>query len=187
MKSLLVIGTTLSLLLAQSSFAQWSKEERYAYSKTIPGKIYSIPLTGNESRARGRVIVINDPTGPDELVVKTRRQKKLTRYTVFLTHSPEIGKLPAQFIGEYETDKYGRGLFKASTEVVNAFASANQSLADESGVADVIAAGALGLGANTIPLNHIRIYEAAGSLSVFGASDEEVGGGLGLSSVRALP
>lgn len=149
-----------------------------------------IRLTNQSNRQiRAGVQVINRRQGPDSFRLLARGLKPRTRYTVFLTQSSTLGALPAQFIGEFRSNRFGNGELTLVTEIVNAFASSNQSLEDANGVADQFAAGALANGANTIPLNFIRVYEARGTnvQSVFGGSDQEVGGGLVLASTRPLP
>ena len=144
-----------------------------------------IRLSGDNG-ASGTAIVVNKK-GPDDFLLVTYRLKAHTRYTVFLTENPKPGLLPAQFIGEFKTNRKGFGTLTLNAEIVQAFASANQSLADDKGVADVPGAGALANGANTIALNWIRVYLADGGGNVFGSSESKFGGGIALTSDKPLP
>lgn len=144
-------------------------------------------LLDRQGNPTGEVLIIDNPNAPDNFHLSVRNLKPNFRYTVFLGQSQTLGALPVEFVGEFSTDTDGRGTFHAVTEVINAFASANQVLEDANGVADVLAAGALANGANTIPLNWVRIYEASGTISVFGGSEREIGGPLGPVSDVALP
>ena len=127
--------------------------------------------------------------GPDLFLLKVARLEPHTRYTVFLTEDQAPGLLPAQFIGEFKTNQYGYGRLYLNAEIVNAFASANQSLEDDDGIANVpgSGAGAIANGANTIALNWIRVYLAEGGGNVFGSSEVDFGGGIALTSDKALP
>ena len=148
----------------------------------------SIPLVGADGAA-GDATVLDDPDGPDQMMIRVSGLPGSTRFTVFLTHSPITGALPAQFLGEFTTQPNGKGHFKVVTEVTNAFASANISMTDALGIAEVLAAGALINGANTIPLDWIRIYRAEPDslLTVFGSADGVPGGTLGLTALQPLP
>jgi len=147
-----------------------------------------IPLAG-DGGAAGQAMIIDNANGPDELIISVSGLPPSTRLTVFLTHSPITGALPAQFVGEFRTNPVGTGVFKARTEVTNAFASANQSLADASGIAEVLAAGALIAGANTIPLDWIRIYlgDATTLATVFGPGEGTPGGLLAVTATAPIP
>ncbi len=154
---------------------------------------FSIPLVDATGEVRGQAMVINNPRGPDEFMIRLQGLPTSTRYTVFLTNSPTLGALPAHFVGEFTSAGLAlgangaNGVFRASTEVINVFASHNAQLENDQGIADVPAAGALALGANTISLNWIRIYLAEGNLSVFGTSENDVGGGLAFTSATPIP
>ncbi len=89
-----------------------------------------------------------------------------------------------QFLGNVTSDDFGQATISFTTEVVGAYAAHNHQFTDSSGIADVFAAGALSLGANTIPLDWIRIYFAVPDQvqSVFGVDDISPGGGLLMSS-----
>jgi|GEM_PF-2380070 len=146
-----------------------------------------IKLVGNE-RVSGKAIILNEPSGTDLLELKMRGLKPKSQYSVFLTESATPGALPAQFLGVFSSNKNGKGRFRALTEIVNAFASANESLEELNGIADVPGAGGIVRGANTIPLNWIRIYlvPPIGG-NVFGSSETKPGGSLVLTSEEALP
>lgn len=128
-----------------------------------------------------------DDMGPDILHMTASGVEPGTAYTVYLTKRPASAIPSAQFIGEFKTDRHGNGRLTLVAEIVNAFASANQSLADLQGIAGVAGAGGLGTGANTIPLNWIRVYFAEGGMNVFGRREAEFGGGIALTSEDALP
>ena len=148
--------------------------------------IIKVSLSG-EGRAHGQAVVVNNNRGPDIFILRVSGLQPHTRHTVFLTENQTPGFLPAQFIGEFKTNRNGYGQLYLNTEIVNAFASANQSLADDQGIADVAGAGALANGANTIALNWIRVYLAEGGGNVFGSSENDFGGGIALTSNKALP
>lgn len=153
---------------------------------------FSIPMVDGAGVMRGTATVIHNPRGPDELSLRLTGLPVNTRYTVFLANSQTLGALPTQFVGEFTSARLAlgggaNGNLQATTEVVNAFASHNASLEDPTGVADVVAAGALAAGANTIPLNWIRVYIAEGNLSVFGTSERDIGGGLAFTSAIPIP
>lgn len=149
-------------------------------------ELIKVSLSG-EGGAYGKAIVVSNNRAPDIFLLKVSGLEPHTRYTVFLTENPTPGFLPAQFIGEFKTNRHGFGRLYLNTEIVNAFASSNQSLADDQGVADVPGAGAIANGANTIPLNWIRVYLAEGGGNVFGSSEDDFGGGIVLTSDQALP
>ncbi len=150
-------------------------------------RLIRIRLVGNE-RVSGKAFIFNEPSGTDLFVLKMRGLKPKSRYSVFLTESATPGALPAQFLGDFVSNKKGKGRFRALTEIVNAFASANESLEDLDGIANVPGAGGIVGGANTIPLNWIRVYlvPPTGG-NVFGSSETKLGGPLVLTSEEALP
>ena len=128
--------------------------------------------------ASGKVIIENEPEGVDTFKLKAKGLKPNARYSVFLTESPLPGALPAQFLGEFKANKKGKGKFKAVTEIINAFASANVAAQDDSGISGM-GSGALAKGANTIPLDFIRVYIIPPNNkggNVFGGSEDEPGG-----------
>ncbi len=147
-----------------------------------------IPLAGNDL-ASGEARIVDHPDGPDDLLIKVSGLPGNTLLAVFLTHSPITGALPAQFLGTFSTNPNGKGTLKLKTEVTNAFASANQSLADAQGIAEILAAGAVSAGANTIPLDWIRIYLAEATVldTVFGPSDSVPGGLLAVTATAPIP
>ncbi len=118
------------------------------------------------------------------------------RVTVFLTRHQDPSKLPAQFIGEFTANEDGRGRLFLNAEIVDAFASANQTLEDAFGEADVFGAGNLPVPffgtANTIPLNWLRGY-FAGEIdgipphNVFGPDENTPGGAIAFISDPPLP
>lgn len=140
----------------------------------------------SENGASGTAVIV-DKKGPDDFLLVANSLLPNTYYTVFLTENPTPGFLPAQFIGEFKTNGKGFGTLSLNAEIVQAFASANQSLADDQGVAAVQGAGAIANGANTIALNWIRVYLADGGGNVFGPSESEFGGGIALTSEKPLP
>lgn len=139
---------------------------------------------GNSS-AYGTAIVVSD-RGPDIFRLRTFGLEPRTSYTVFLTESATPGTLPAQFIGEFRTNRRGSGRLSLRAEIVSTFASANQSAEDSLGIGGV-GSGALLNGANTIPLNYIRVYLAKGVGNVFGPNEEQPGGPIALISQEPLP
>lgn len=142
---------------------------------------------GMTSDANGLIIVENHSAGPDSLLLQASGLAAHTRYTLFITQSATPGALPAQLLTEFTTDERGQGNVTLITEIGNAFASANQQLENEQGVADSAGAGGIANGANTIALNWFRVYAAEGGMNVFGGSEDEQGGGLVLTSVEPLP
>lgn len=143
--------------------------------------------------ATGTVTVFDNPTGPDNVAIQVQGLTPNTRYTVMLANSPVDGALPTQLVREYMTNNTGAATFTFKTEVTNAFSAANQMLENQQGVADVLAAGAFAMGANTIPLNWLRIHEADPTnnvglpATVFGASEYEMGGRHVMSTSQPLP
>lgn len=175
----LSVGTTLTYASDDDFEDEYDDED-----------IVIITLSANNG-ASGKVIIENELYGVDSFKLKAYGLNPNTRYSVFLTESPVPGALPAQFLGEFTSNKKGKGKFKAKTEIINAFASANQSEADDSGIANTPPpppAGAIANGANTIALDWIRVYviPPAGG-NVFGGSENELGGPLVLTSDEALP
>lgn len=152
-------------------------------------KLIRINLQGGGAapEASGEIFVLNKESSVDTLLMNVRGLNAHTRYTFFITQSPTPGALPAQFLAEFTTDRRGKAQVVLLTEIGNAFASANQSFEDGLGVADVMGAGGIANGANTIALNWFRVYLAEGGMNVFGGSEDEAGGGLALVSERALP
>lgn len=152
-------------------------------------KLIGIKLQGGgvAADASGRIIVINNESGVDTLLMRVRGLNANTRYTLFITESDTLGALPAQFLGEFTTNRRGKAKLTLITEIGNAFASANQILEDDFGIADTMGAGGIANGANTIALNWLRVYLAEGGFNVFGGSEDERGGGLVLTSEQPLP
>lgn len=151
--------------------------------------LLGINLKGSDAApdASGLIIIENHDSTPDTLLMQVAGLKAHTRFTLFITQSADGGRLPAQFLSEFTTDRRGQANVTLITEIGNAFASANQSLENEEGVADVAGAGGIANGANTIALNWFRIYAAEGGMNVFGGSEAENGGGLALTSEQSLP
>lgn len=164
----------------------------------------TVPLVDLSGNPQGSAEITNNPFGPDELKIDITGPLSLnTRHTVFLTNSPQLGDLPAQYVGEFtSTGSFsfgpfgpGRGSLYVVTEVFNAFASHNDVLENEDGIArpDLSVNPPAGLRresggfANTIPLNFLRVYEAQGTISVFGGNENEVGGGNVVISASAIP
>lgn len=140
--------------------------------------------------AYGEVEILSRENGPDSAVLTIRDLPPRSRISVFLTRFQEPGRLPAQFVGEFRTNKHGKGRLRLRTEIINAFASANQALEDENGEADVMAGLLVEAGgtANTIPLNWFRGYfvpEDGGN--VFGTSEDVAGGPIAFISEPELP
>ncbi len=81
--------------------------------------------SGVSPDATGTVQVIDVPRGPDFMILNARKLPPKSKITVFLTQDQQPGGLPAQFIGEFTTDRNGRGKLVALTEVVNGFAAGN--------------------------------------------------------------
>lgn len=179
-------GITL-IFLGTMVLAQGRSNSRGLFDRLIRVRL----VAQDGSNAAAGVTVVEDRKGPDQLRFNARGLKPRTRYTVFMAQSSTVGALPVQFLGEFTTDKRGRGQLNLTTEIIDAFATANQTLENNLGIADVRGAGALSNGANTIPLNYIRVYlgvaSPGGLQSVFGTSDNKPGGGLVMSTTRALP
>ena len=140
----------------------------------------------------GRVIILDNPTGPDSLALRINNLPPNERISVFLTRHQAPGRLPAQFIGEFTTDDFGKGKLRLRAEIVDAFASANQTLEDNNGEADVAGAGDLPLPfggtANTISLNWFRGYFVdLTPHNVFGSDESTPGGPPAFISEPELP
>ena len=136
------------------------------------------PVVGPD--VTGKVEIKNDPTEPDRLKLKIEGLPPNTRHTVFLTKHRLPSRLPAQFIGEFTTNRRGTGQLTVTAEIVNAFASANQAAEDANGEADVGGAGTVPAGggtANTISLNWYRGYFVdLMPHNVFGPDENTLGG-----------
>lgn len=104
---------------------------RQAHAQGNTGVI-TIKLIGSgvSPDATGTVQVIERRRGPDLMTLSARKLPPRSRITVLLTEDQAPGGLPAQFIGEFTTDRKGRGDLTVLTEVVNAFASGSP-LADQ--------------------------------------------------------
>lgn len=178
--SLWLLLLTLSMIGLSFNTAQASDQELITIGLSGGGG------GGEDDDASGTAVVVSY-RGPDIFLLTTRGLEPRTRYTVFLTENPTPAFLPAQFIGEFRTDGHGNGRLALNAEIVRAFASANQSLEDDQGIANVPGAGGLANGANTIALNWIRVYLAEGDANVFGPNEAEFGGGIALTSDEALP
>lgn len=149
---------------------------------------------GPGAGATGTVTITDKPSGPDKLKLKIEGLPPKARITVFLTRHQGPGALPAQFIGEFTTNKDGEGKLKLNTEIVNAFASANQTREDAFGEAPPSpppSPGTLpfaGGTANTIPLNWLRGYFVdIFPHNVFGPDENTPGGAIAFLSTPALP
>ena len=149
---------------------------------------------GPKERERDLCLVVIDenPTGPDKLELQIDGLPANERITVFLTTHQGPGKLPAQFIGEFTTNKRGNGKLRLRAEIVSAFASANQIREDVFGEADDEEAGRLPVPssgtANTIPLNWFRGYFVdIFPHNVFGPDENTPGGAIAFISDPALP
>ena len=153
-----------------------------------------IPLfgIGPGTGAKGLVVIEEKLRGPDKLELRIEGLPPKERVAVFLTRHADPGRLPAQFIGEFRTNEDGMGKLKLKAEIVSAFASANQTLEDASGVADDGAAGRLPIplfgSANTIPLNWFRGYFVdIFPHNVFGIDETTAGGAPAFLSALPLP
>lgn len=140
----------------------------------------------------GEVSILDNPTGPDLLRLKIFNLPPNERFTVFLSRHHRPARLPAQFIGEFTTNKRGKGKLRLRAEIINAFASANQTEEDLRGEADVDGAGNLyfhfGGTANTIPLNWFRGYFVnLDPHNVFGPDEITPGGPPAFISYPELP
>lgn len=143
---------------------------------------------------KGVIIVEDNPKGPDSLTLRVRGMQPNQRVVLLITEDQKPGGLPAQMLGEFTTNERGQGRLKLRTEIINAFASANQSQSDDQGIAEsgqTPPAGLLvsaGGGANTIPLNYFRGYVVDGQIdNVFGPDENTPGGSPVFESVVALP
>lgn len=128
------------------------------------------------------------------MVLRVRGMNPHQHVVLFITQDQKPGGLPAQMLGEFTTDTEGKGFLTVSTEIINAFASANQAQTDYQGIAasgQTPPAGLLpsrGGGANTIPLNFFRGYVVDGKLdNVFGPDENTSGGSPVFESKVALP
>ena len=173
-----------------------------SYADPPENKVINIDLTGigPGAGAFGTVKVINNPYGPDVMQLKIEGLPPNERMTVFLTEDQVAGGLPAQFIGEFTTNPEGKGKLVLRAEIVNAFASANQTQEDENGIARNDGSFPVPPGllppagtANTIPLNWFRGYfvdikPPVDSLgTVFGPAEDIPGGVIAFDSFPALP
>jgi len=197
-----LIVTCASMLSISNAYADHVAQNTFdvtTVNATVVGtKLAPIDLLDGSGVSCGKVNITDNRVGPDAMIVKITERNCLpsfTKITVLLTQSPTLGSLPAQFVGEFTTDSRGLANYSVVTEVVDAFASANQSFENELGVADIFAAGARGNGANTIPLDWVRMYigdgdqgfiDAVGG-SVFGHADTVLGGALNLTTAAAIP
>ncbi len=192
MKRLSYIKVTLAALIGVFSPSVLSQE----------GRVITIDLVGIavSPDASGTVQVIGNPRGPDFMIVQARKLPPESRITVLLTQDQRPGGLPAQFIGEFTTDKSGRGRLVAITEVVNAFASGNPSAdqTDENPNDGVVKGDVSGgdepppEGTAVIhPLNWLRGYLVPPSgevgVTVFGPDENTLGGPPVFISDPALP
>lgn len=175
-------GVIISLVLGLTLFGNIA-------SADDDDDIIEINLTGigPGAGATGTAIVVDRADGPDKMKLRVEGLPVNQRFTVFLTHSEIPGALPAQFIGVFTTNDKGKGTLKLRAEIINAFASANQGLEDGNGIAEIMGAGALARGANTIPLNYIRGYFAGPGGNVFGPDESIPGGPIAFVSTQALP
>lgn len=136
--------------------------------------------------ANGVALVTSRAYGPDELYMPVYGLSPNTVYTVFLGQSGTTGALPVQFLGQYTTDANGSAIFEVEAEIINAYAVANQLVENDQGIATIRGAGDVTAGANTIPLNWIRVY-TTGTINVFGTSETNSGGGHIMTSKAPLP
>lgn len=155
-------------------------------------EVIRIPLqsiNANVPNAVGLAHIVSHPNGPDTMVLQVDNLVANTIFTAFLTNSPTGGSLPVQFLGQFTTNNRGAGQIEVKTEIVNAYATANQTLENQFGIANILGAGVIARGANTIPLNFIRVYfgNAANVPTVFGTSERAPGGFFVLASTVALP
>ncbi len=186
--SVLVV-TVLIMSLVSTQDSAFAKKGKKSKDLIIVDLIGLGPGAG----AVGLVVIDEKRTGPDKLELRIDGLPANERITVFLTTHPGPGKLPAQFIGEFTTNKRGEGKLRLKAEIVSAFASANQDLEDDLGVADNSQAGRLpgppffGT-ANTIPLNWFRGYFVdIFPHNVFGPDENTPGGAIAFVSDPALP
>jgi hypothetical protein len=131
------------------------------------------PAAGGD--AIGMVQIVDDPAGSDDAFLSVTLDPS-TRYTAFLAQSATGGALPVHLIGEFTTDKDGRGFLAARLEIVDAFDAANPAQ-EVGGLADVLGSGALANGGVQIPLDFVRIYRANGSTTVFSGGPQGAPGG----------
>lgn len=192
MKRLSYIQAIVALLIGLCSASAFSQE----------GDVITIELIGVavSPDATGTVRVIDIPRGPDLMTLSARKLPPRSRITVLLTEDQAPGGLPAQFIGEFTTDRNGRGTLVVLTEVVNAFASGNP-LADQTDATpnDGVVKGDVEGGdvpppngdAVRHPLNWIRGYlvppRDATMGNVFGPKENALGGPPVFISEPALP
>jgi len=129
--------------------------------------------------ATGTIEIHEHKDGPDRLDLRMDHLPPHLRVTVFICETSIPGSLPAQYLGEFTSDRHGHGRLKLETEIVDAFASANMSMQDASGIVHNTGnfPDALANGANTIPLNFIRGYAAEGGVNIFGPDEDHAGGG----------
>ena len=150
--------------------------------------------TGPGAGSSGWVEIEDNANGPDEVELTIDGLPANERITVFLTRHQGLGALPAQFIGEFTTDDDGSGELELEAEIVDAFASANQTREDAFGEAPPSAAPSPGTlpfaggTANTIPLNWFRGYFVdIFPHNVFGPDENTPGGAIAFLSAAPLP
>ncbi len=168
-RALLAVSVLTSAPLVLSFTFPGEREDK------ITAELVGIALAPD---ATGTAEIRNNTSGPDSLDLRVERMPPNLRVTVFLGEDQTPGGLPVQFLGEFTTDHKGRGRLRVATEIVNAFATANQSMENELGIArnqgnfpDLLENGA-----NTIPLNWFRGYAAVDSGTVFGPDENTPGG-----------
>ena len=154
----------------------------------VPSRSYPLvtpPSGGTDPGSSGVVMIIPNPSGPDTLSATFRMLTPKTCYALFMTSSVVSGSTPGSLVGQFCTDKQGKGQFFAITEVMGAFVFYNMALdADGDGRVEGQGAGVLANGGFQIPTPIIRVYRAnAGTVpTVFSGFAGQPGGLHTLSS-----
>ena len=147
-------------------------------------------VAGASPGASGTVAIKSDPVSTDDLRIMVSGLAPMTTHAVFLAASRDTGALPVQFLGELTTGPSGAAFFSATTEVVNAYASANPGATQGDGTAPRLS-GAFARGGFNVPLDFIRIYQAiatpGGGQTVFSQDAASPGGIHVLSTDVPIP
>jgi len=137
--------------------------------------------SGDCDGGTGTVMIFKNDRGPDNMVVRLKDFPAGRQVALMMAQSPTLGAIPTHNLGLININKKGKGRVFLRTEIVDAFISVNQGLENKLGVADILAAGAVSQGANTIALDFIRGYLvplADEGISTFGPTADIIGGGL---------
>ena len=87
----------------------------------LAGGLVRINLEGSGAtpNASGVIIVENNDSAADTLLLQVLNLEAHKRHTLFITQSASQASLPVQFLAEFTTDRRGRGqLFSACPAIV---------------------------------------------------------------------